>query len=172
MRSSTEYKVRKASAEFTTSHSHKDGHALTVVVSLSTVEYAGKKAVLSFNRDVTEQLEMADALRHRDAILEAVSFAAEKLLSGGEWEQCITAVLERLGRSISVSRAYIFTNCPGLNGRCVTSQRYEWTSPGITSQIDNPELQNFSWGEKHCKQWMDRTEARKNHPRNSGRRPS
>ena len=71
-------------AGFTTVHSRKDGRPIKVLVSLSTVEYAGKMAVLSFNRDVTEQEEVAEALHRRDAILEAVSFAAEKLLSGGE----------------------------------------------------------------------------------------
>ena len=124
-------------------------------MSLSTVEYAGKKAVLSFNRDVTGQAEVAEALHRRDAILEAVSFAAEKLLSGGNWEENIQSVLERLGQSMSVSRAYIFENHPGPEGDLLTSQRYEWAAPGIAPQIDNPELQNFSWKENHLQEWME-----------------
>ena len=50
---------------------------------------------------------MVETLHRRDAILEAVSFAAEKLLSGGEWEENITSVLQQLGQSMAVSRAYI-----------------------------------------------------------------
>jgi PAS domain S-box-containing protein len=114
----------------------------------------GQTAVLSFNRDVTAHVEVADALHRRDAILEAVSFAAEKLLSGGNWEENIQSVLERLGQSMSVSRAYVFHNHPGPEGELLTSQRYEWAAPGITPQIENPELKNFSWGENHLLDWM------------------
>jgi PAS domain S-box-containing protein len=142
-------------AGFTTLHSCQDGHAVKVLVSLSKVEYAGKTAVLTFNRDVTQQEEVAETLHRRDAILEAVSFAAEKLLSGGEWEENITPVLQRLGQSMAVSRAYIFENHLGPDGDLLTGQRYEWAAPGITPQIDNPELQSFSWGKNHLREWME-----------------
>jgi len=145
----------KSCAGFTTVHSRQGGRPITVLVSLSTVEYGGKTAILSFNRDVTEHVEVAEALHRRDTILEAVSFAAEKLLSGGNWEENIQSVLERLGQSMSASRAYIFENHPGSEGDLLTSQRYEWAAPGITPQIDNPELQNFSWKENHLQEWME-----------------
>jgi PAS domain S-box-containing protein len=143
--------VREGSggAGFNTVHGHKDGSPIRVLVSFAIIEYAGKKAVVSFNRDVTEQLETAEALRRRDAILEAVSFAAEKLLSGGDWEENIQSVLERLGQSMSVSRACIFENHTGPEGEFVSSQRYEWAANGIPPQIDNPQLQNFPW-ERNC----------------------
>ena len=140
---------------FTAVHSRKDGRHIKVLVSLSTVEYAGKMAVLSFNRDVTEQQAVAEALHRRDAILEAVSFAAEKLLSGGNWEENIQSVLERLGQSMSVSRAYIFNNHTSPKGDPLASQRYEWAAPGITRQIDNPQLESFSWRENHLQKWME-----------------
>ncbi len=143
------------SSGFTAVHLRKDGRRIKVQVSLATLEYAGKTAILSSNRDVTVQEEVAEALHRRDAILEAVSFAAERLLSGGEWEENITSVLERLGLSMSVSRAYTFENHPGAQGELVTSQRYEWVAAGITPQIDNPDLQNFSWEENHLREWVE-----------------
>ena len=133
----------KGYSEFTAIHSRKDMVPLRCLVSLSTVEYAGKTAALSFNRDVTRQVEMEEALRRRDAILEAVSFAAEKLLSGGEWEESIASVLERLGLSMSVSRAYIFENNPGHDGDLLTSQRYRVGSLGdhaANGQSPTPEF--------------------------------
>jgi PAS domain S-box-containing protein len=54
----------KGRSGFTAFHSRKDGRYLQVFVSLSMVDYVGKMAVLSFNRDVTEQQEVAEAL-HR-----------------------------------------------------------------------------------------------------------
>jgi PAS domain S-box-containing protein len=142
-------------AGFTTVHFPRDGRPISVHVSLSTVKYAGKTAVLSFNRDVTAQVEVAEALHRRDAILEAVSFAAEKLLSGGEWEENITSVLERLGQSMPVSRAYIFVNYSGPEGEQLMTQRYEWSAPGITPQIDNPDLRSFSWQKNHLEMWRE-----------------
>lgn len=146
-------------SEFTTVHFQKDGAGITVQVNFSQVEYAGKNAILSFNRNITAQVEVASALRRRGAILEAVSFAAEKLLSGGDWETDIKSVLERLGQSMSVSRAYLFENHPGPDGHPLTSQRFEWVAPGVTSQIGNSELQNFSWGRNHRQDWMEELKA-------------
>ncbi len=145
----------KSCVEFTTLHFHKEGRPIKVLVSLSEVEYAGKKAHLSFNRDVTQTEDVAEALRRRDAILQAVSFAAETLLSGGDWEKNITSVLERMGQSMSVSRAYIFENHPGPEGNLRASQRCEWAAPGITPQIDNADLQNLSWETIHLHKWTD-----------------
>jgi PAS domain S-box-containing protein len=142
-------------AEFTTVHSRKCGGPIKVLVSLSTVEYADKIAVLSFNRDVTLQEEVAETLHRRDEILQAVGFASEKLLSGGNWEENIQSVLERLGQSMSVSRAYIFRNDPCPTGDLLSSQLYEWAAPGISPQIGNPALQSFSWRENHLQVWME-----------------
>jgi PAS domain S-box-containing protein len=138
-----------------TIHYHKDGRPLSILVNSSAVEYADKTAILSIHRDVTEHVEAAETLRRRDAILEAVSLAAEKLLSGSDWEESIQAVLERLGQSMEVSRAYIFENHPGPEGELLSSPRYEWAAPGATPQIGNPEPQNFSWQATHSQTWME-----------------
>jgi len=150
-------RVQKGESDsgFIAVHFRKDGRHIKVLVSLSTVEYGGKMAVLSFNRDVTEREKVAETLHRRDAILEAVSFAAEKLLTGGDWEENVQSVLERLGQSMSVSRAYIFGSHTSPEGDLLASQRYEWAAPGIMPQIDNPALQNFSWREKHLQKWME-----------------
>jgi len=128
-----------------TLHYRKDGRPISILVDTSTVQYAGKTATLSINRDVTEQVEKIETLHRRGAILEAVSFAAEELLSGGDWEAGLQAVLERLGLAASVSRAYIFENHIGPEGDLISSLRNEWTAPGITPLIANPALQGFSW---------------------------
>ena len=115
----------------------------------------GQTATLrGVQRDVTPPIEAAEALR-RDAILEAVSFAAEKLLSGSDWEVGIQAVLERLGQSMGVSRVYIFENHLGREGELLSSQRYEWAGPDVTPQIDNPELQGFSWDVYQFQTWRE-----------------
>jgi PAS domain S-box-containing protein len=80
-------------------------------------------------------------LRRRDAILEAVGFAAERFLgSAASWEESIDAVLEHLGVATEASRVYIFENHVGEDGMLSATQRYEWVAPGVSAQIDNPGL--------------------------------
>jgi PAS domain S-box-containing protein len=93
------------------------------------------------------------ALRRRDTILEAVSFAAERFLEALGWKRHIQAVLERLGAAAGASRVYLFENHIGADGELVTSQRYEWTAPGVTPQLENPELQSFSYPKTGFGRW-------------------
>ncbi len=102
--------------------------------------------------DVTERLQAEQALRRRDAILHAVSLAAEQFLAT-DWEQSVSHVLEQLGQAAEVSRVYIFERHVSETGAPLVSQRYEWATPGITPQIDNPELQNLPYLEVGFEEW-------------------
>jgi len=131
------------------------GIALLAWVAWQRRRARGQTATLrGVQRDATQPIEAAEALR-RNAILEAVSFAAEKLLSGVDWEVSIQAVLERLGQSMAVSRAYIFENHLGLKGELLSTQRYEWAGPYVAPQIDNPKLQSFSWEVYQLQRWRE-----------------
>jgi PAS domain S-box-containing protein len=105
--------------------------------------------------DVTDQRRSAAAVRRRDAILEAVSFAAVRFLETTSWEQCIAEVLQRLGAAAEVSRVYMFQNHVGGYNQVLASQRYEWTAVDISPQIDNPELQEFSFSARGFQRWED-----------------
>ena len=102
----------------------------------------------------TQQLaEQRTLLRRRDAILEAVGFAAGQFLQSSSFEHSIEAVLRRLGRATMVSRVYIFENADDAEGM-VTNQRYEWVAPGIEPQIDNPDLQGVPYIAAGLDRWM------------------
>lgn len=80
-----------------------------------------------------------EELLRRDAILEAVRFAAERLF-GEEisWERSVRDILQRLGEATEASRVYVFENHTDENGEIWGSQRYEWAAPGVAAQMDNP----------------------------------
>ncbi len=105
--------------------------------------------------DIAALRQAQAALQRRDAILQAVSFAAEQFLKMPTWEPNIQSVLARLGQAAAVSRVYLFENHPAANGAILSSQRYEWVAPGITPQIDSPELQNFDWVEMGFARWVE-----------------
>jgi diguanylate cyclase (GGDEF)-like protein/PAS domain S-box-containing protein len=93
-----------------------------------------------------------ESLHYREAILTAVSFAAEKFLSATRWEDHIQAVLKRLGQAIAISRVYIFENqlltnyiaeniitLDTANPPLIMKQRYQWVTARAyqhTSELD------------------------------------
>ena len=83
--------------------------------------------------DVTERKLAEETLSRRDAVLQAVGFAAERFLKTEDWRQSLPDVLERLGTAGGVSRVYVFENeTLGDGGPAVTLRR-EWLAEGIAS---------------------------------------
>ncbi len=93
---------------------------------------------------IIEKQKAEEALRCRDTILEALTFAAEKFLTCIHWAEPIHEVLAHLGEAVTASCISIFENQQKA-GLLLTSQRYEWVANGIIPQIDNPKLQNFPY---------------------------
>jgi signal transduction histidine kinase len=88
-------------------------------------------------------------LARRDAILDAVRFGAQRFLEPhtGSWRSDIDEVMARLGGAAAVSRVYIFENFVDAGGDRRCSQTHEWVADGVSAQIDNQELQSFTFAE-------------------------
>ncbi len=86
-------------------------------------------------------------LRSRDAILEAVSDGARALVAAQSWRDPAPRFLQALGEASGASRTYLFENGVRADGRRVSSQRFEWTAPGITPELDNPVMQDMCFEE-------------------------
>ncbi|MDJ8954068.1 hypothetical protein PTM75_14915, partial [Clostridium perfringens] len=81
-------------------------------------------------------------LRKRESILEAITFSAEQFLRTTDWRERIDVVLERLGRELNASHAYLFEKHMSAEGVLLKSLCHEWTAPGQKSDMDNPAYQN------------------------------
>ena len=102
-----------------------------------------------------QRRRVEEELRRRDAILEAVRFAAEQFLGEATgWEESIRAVLRRLGEATEASRVYVFENYKGEDGELWATMRYEWSAPGISTQIDNPVLMGIPYKAAGFGRWM------------------
>jgi PAS domain S-box-containing protein len=124
----------------------KDGRRIPLEICTRLIEKKGKVVgVQGAARDISERKKAQEALRRRDAILEAVSFAAQQLLLVADWKEAIESVLARLGEATGVSRVHIFKNHSGRNGELLTSQQREWVAPGIVPGIKNPKHQGYPW---------------------------
>jgi PAS domain S-box-containing protein len=112
--------------------------------------------VVGFSLDVTERKLAEDALRRRDAILEAVSFASQRLLTTTAWNAEIREVLARLGGAAELSRVRLFENHLSPEGELLASQRYEWVAPEDSRVATSPELLEFSYRESGFHRWPSR----------------
>lgn len=115
--------------------------------------------VLVRKEDVTDRMQAEQTLgSHRD-ILRAVAAVAERLLSDADWTAQIRTVLALLGQATQVSRVYVFDARPTPDGDYLSSQLYEWCAPGVSPQIDNPDLQNLPFRGAGLGRWVDELSA-------------
>jgi PAS domain S-box-containing protein len=73
----------------------------------------------------------------------------------GLTESSIEPILEELGHAGEVSRVYVFENHTRDDDTLITSQRFEWVSPGIDPQITNPDLQQLPFVEAGFTRWVE-----------------
>ena len=103
--------------------------------------------ILSGATDRAERERVERDLHRRDAILEAVSRSAERLLLEPTWREAAPDVLEELGTAVGASRAYLFENGVAPDGTAVTSQRAEWVAAGIRPELENPIMQEMRFAD-------------------------
>lgn len=92
-------------------------------------------------QELVERTRVEGELRQREAILETVTFAGEQFLKTSDWRLNINTVLERLGKTLDVTHAYLFEHFVDADGVEYSSLTYEWTAPGYPSDFDNPYYQ-------------------------------
>ncbi len=82
------------------------------------------------------QAPMWAALQRRDAILQAVSYSAERFLGSEPVESVLTDVLERLGKAAEAGGATVFEFVDDAEQGNRLVPRYSWTSAGAESVFD------------------------------------
>jgi PAS domain S-box-containing protein len=121
----------------------KDQIQLLENVAVQAATAIDKASLLDqLKKELKEREYVETQLREREVILEAVTFAAEQFLKSPDWRANINLVLERLGKTLGVTHAYLFEDHLDAQGELVTSMQYEWTAPGYTSDLDAPYFQN------------------------------
>ncbi|MGL5785312.1 MAG: ATP-binding protein [Bacteroidales bacterium] len=92
--------------------------------------------------------------QRKDNILHIVAQIGQILLSENDINININESLSLLGNTINQDRIYVFEMKPDTDSGYLISQRYEWTSSGISVQIDNPDLQNVK-AEPDFTRWIN-----------------
>jgi len=130
-------------------------HAQLAVTYASQVAIALENARLfsELQGELTERKQAEINLRQRESILEVVADAANQFLKTSDWKTEINTILERLGKIINASHAYLFENHQSEDGAMVTSMRFEWTAPGFPSDLKNPLYTNAILKEGDLETW-------------------
>lgn len=98
----------------------------------------------------------ADEHASTTAILEAVCLAATRFLDRRtSWEDHLPEVLASLARATGTSRVYLFENFREEDGEVWSTQRFEWSAPGVRSIADHPVLAALPMVEAGFGRWVE-----------------
>ncbi|MEX0990907.1 MAG: PAS domain-containing protein [Actinomycetota bacterium] len=86
--------------------------------------------------DITERKRAEAELARRDAVSDAVAFAARRLLRATSWHDEMNGILQHLGEASEVSRAYVYENLLDDAGELASTIRFEWDAPGAPRMFD------------------------------------
>jgi len=104
----------------------------------------GRLVRLEIAFDITERKNSEIAVKRREQYLNALNSASQLLLIPTETPP-LQEIVDLIGPVSQASRAYIFINHHSADGNLLTSQKAEWCVKGITSEINNPDLQNMAY---------------------------
>ncbi|HSO00661.1 MAG TPA: STAS domain-containing protein, partial [Candidatus Nanopelagicales bacterium] len=113
------------------------------------------RRLLMGKQEITAEVAGERSLSRYHAILQAVGYAASQFLGRGAWADRIARVLGRLGEVTDVSRVYVFDARLTPDGEWISTQLHEWCAPGVKPEIDNPDLQDMSFGSIGFQRWVD-----------------
>jgi len=89
-------------------------------------------------------LGLEAAIRRREAILNAVSYAAARFLGTANWDSDIRDVLARLGSAAEVSRVYLFAGDRDEGGTLWMRLQHEWVTAGLEPFANDPQRREFA----------------------------
>jgi len=101
--------------------------------------------VLGTYEDITEQRRTEEALAKRQQYLSVLVELQSQLLAAEDINQVYAQALALLGQVSGASRVYVFENYWNPAGQRCMSQTQEWCAAGVTSQLDNPDLQHLPY---------------------------
>ena len=128
------------------------------VIVVGRDDRGGVTHISTIMRDIGAIRAREEALRRRDAILEAVSQTSTELLRSGDWQTGANAGLARLGRATEVSRLSVLGLRRGEADYFATLL-LEWTADGIPAMLGDPLLEDVAAEDAGMSRWIREFQA-------------
>jgi PAS domain S-box-containing protein len=94
--------------------------------------------IVGIHSDITEFRRRQSELATRTAMLDAITYAATRIIGQGEWQSGMEELLERLGRALRVERAALHQIHQLNDGTAMRACIAEWTVEGLPPLYDDP----------------------------------
>ncbi|HWA44519.1 MAG TPA: ATP-binding protein [Hypericibacter adhaerens] len=95
------------------------------------------------SQDPTDRRSVAAELARREAMLEAIGYAATRIVGGNDWQAGIQDLLGRLGKAAEVDRVTLFETHRGPDNEMVQSCRYDWCVAPLEPISSDQRYQNM-----------------------------
>lgn len=144
-------KINKSNSQFyhtSVKHQKKNGEVFDVELSTSEITLDGKPMRMALAEDVTEKIKAEQQIKRKSSLLAANAKVTGSLIKSVNWLEGLDNTLKIIGKAVGVDRVYYFENSVDPEtGELLTSQKIEWTSDNVESELDNPVLQNIPMSE-------------------------
>ncbi|MCG2777273.1 MAG: PAS domain S-box protein, partial [Desulfobacterales bacterium] len=119
---------------FEVQYQKRDGTAIDTIFSARPLEYGNEDCLIAVVTDVTELKGAQQALKKRLAYEKMLTDISTRAILIEDISMCLDECLEIMGKTLHVSRIYIFEyhNEPGT-----ADNTFEWVSDGIAPQKEN-----------------------------------
>lgn len=132
----------------TVKHQRKNGEVFDVDLSTSEITLDGKAMRMALAEDVTKKVKAERQIKQKSDLLAANAKVTGALIKNENWLEVLNKTLKYIGKAVDVDRVYYFENSTDpKTGELLTSQKIEWTSEGVDSELNNPILQNLPMSE-------------------------
>lgn len=109
-------------------------------------EFGGKRYLLSIFRDITERKANEILLTKKGNLLQGIARATNALISADDEQAGFSKALKILCEAAEADRVYIFQHkVDEFTEEMYFAPLYEWTAPGIASQLNDPQLKKISY---------------------------
>src|SRR5262249_18708103 len=114
-----------------------------VLMAARAVVYQGEPARLDVYTPINDRKRAEATLASRNAVLDAISYAATRIVGTYDWKLAIPELLARLGAATDASRVFIFEIHPAPDGAGIAqSCRFSWVASGIPPIAGDARYQN------------------------------
>jgi len=120
-----------------------NGEPFWVQIGARAVTYQGEAARLDVYTPINDRKRAEASLARRDAVLDAITYAATRIIGATDWRSVMPEILSRLGIATEVGRVFVFEIHPRPDGDGLAqSCRFFWSAPGVKSLADLGQMNN------------------------------